>query len=128
MAKSVGQVQTQAINLIGKNTQIIGDINSPGDIRIDGELTGNINCQGKLIIGHSGSIKGEVWCTSCEIAGTVIGNLHISDQLNLKNSSHIEGEIEVQKLSIEPGAKFTGSCSMGKAESNEISQPKEKKE
>ena len=51
-----------SINLIGNGTTIIGDINSDGDVRIDGTLKGNISISGKLVVGSSGKIEGSVIC------------------------------------------------------------------
>jgi cytoskeletal protein CcmA (bactofilin family) len=51
-----------AINLISIGTDITGDIKSNGDIRIDGSLTGNLNTKGKVVIGATGKVKGEIIC------------------------------------------------------------------
>ena len=112
MAKIHTEIDTKVINLISKGTKIIGDIVSDGDIRIDGELSGNIQCKGRLVIGDSGFIQGEVKCSSSEISGEVKGKLIVAELLSLKGSSKINGDILTGKLSIEPGAVFSGSCQM----------------
>ena len=102
-----------AMNKIGDGTAIIGDINSNGDIRIDGTITGTVNCKGKLILGPSGSVIGDISCSNAEISGNIKGNLHVTELLNLKSSATVNGEISTGKLSIEPGANFSGTCIMG---------------
>jgi cytoskeletal protein CcmA (bactofilin family) len=102
-----------AMNKIGDGTSINGDINSNGDIRVDGSIVGIVNCKGKLILGPSGSVNGDIICANAEISGTVKGNLQVAELLNLKASAHVNGEISTGKLSIEPGANFSGSCVMG---------------
>jgi cytoskeletal protein CcmA (bactofilin family) len=102
-----------AMNKIGDGTAIIGDINSNGDIRIDGTITGTVNCKGKLILGPSGSVIGDISCSNAEISGNIKGNLQVTELLNLKLSATVNGEISTGKLSIEPGANFSGTCIMG---------------
>lgn len=104
----------QNINLISKGTNITGDIVAEGDIRIDGYLKGNIKSKGKLVIGPTGQIDGEIECTNVEISGKVDGKIIAFDLLTFKSSANVMGDINAAKLSIEPGSIFTGSCTMGK--------------
>ena len=101
-----------AINIISLGTEIIGDIKSTGDIRIDGSLKGNLNTKGKVVIGTTGKTNGEIVCKNSEILGTIEGRIVVGQLLTLKASSKILGDIETSKLSIEPGAIFTGTCKM----------------
>ena len=113
MAKNNETETAAAINLISNGTEITGDIKSTGDIRVDGTLTGSLNTKGKVVIGTTGKISGEVFCKNSEVSGTIEGKITVSQLLNLKASSLILGDITTSKLSIEPGAKFTGNCKMG---------------
>jgi cytoskeletal protein CcmA (bactofilin family) len=106
------------INLISNGTDITGDLKSTGDIRIDGSLTGNLNTKGKVVIGTTGKVKGEVICKNSEVAGVIEGKIIVGQLLNLKASSKIYGDIATSKLSIEPGAVFSGSCKMSDTEIN----------
>ena len=124
MAKSFNEIDSQSINLIGKGTQINGDMNSEGDIRIDGDLTGNIKCSGRLVVGTTGRVNGDINCKNCEIAGSLRGNLTILEALNLKASSNVKGDIYTGKLSIEPGSVFSGSCIMSEKSTNEENKVK----
>ncbi len=119
MAKENHEINPQVINLIAKGTRITGDIISDGDIRIDGELAGTLDTKGRLVIGASGRLDGEIKCKSCEIAGTHNGKLFIAELLSLKASSTVSGDIVTGKLSIEPGAYFAGTCTMGDESANQ---------
>ncbi|KUJ62565.1 hypothetical protein AR687_06950 [Flavobacteriaceae bacterium CRH] len=99
-------------NRIVEGTSIIGDIVSKADFRLDGELIGNFTSQGKLVIGASGVIKGEIICNNADIEGVFQGKIKVLEVLNIKASAHIHGEVAVGKLSIEPGAEFTATCTM----------------
>ena len=102
-----------AINMIGSGTIIAGDIQSKGDIRVDGTLKGSINTEGKVVLGANGTIEGDVICQDADISGTINAKITVSKLLSLKATARLNGDIVTSKLSIEPGATFTGSCSMG---------------
>lgn len=102
-----------SINLIGAGTSIEGDIQATSDIRIDGTLKGTINTKGKLVVGPSGNIEGEINCQQADISGNVRGKIVVAELLALKATAKLSGEITVGKLAIDPGADFSGTCSMG---------------
>jgi len=106
------------IILISNGTDITGDIKSSGDIRIDGSLSGNLNTKGKVVIGPIGKVKGEVICKNSEVSGIIEGKITVGQLLNLKVSSKIYGDIVTSKLSIEPGAVFSGNCKMSDTDNN----------
>ncbi|MBJ05090.1 MAG: cell shape determination protein CcmA [Flavobacteriales bacterium] len=111
MLKSTDK-QTE-VNSIAKQSKIEGTFSSDGDVRIDGYLNGALITKGKLVLGPNGVISGEVDCTNAIIAGEVKANIRVKELLTLKSTSRLSGEIIVGKLAIEPGAIFTGKCSMG---------------
>ena len=102
-----------AVNMIGGGTTINGDIESKSDIRIDGVLKGSVKTDGKLVVGASGIVEGDVFCANADVAGQINAKITVSQVLNLKSTSKLNGDIVTDKLSIEPGASFSGSCSMG---------------
>jgi len=103
---------SQSINIISEGTKIKGDVIANGDIRIDGELIGNISAKSKLVIGPKGKIEGQIICNNIEVSGFIKGKITASELINLKSTSQIVGDIIAGKLSIEPGAIFSGSCVM----------------
>lgn len=102
-----------SINLIGNGTGIVGDISSNGDMRIDGSLKGNIIISGKLVVGPSGNIEGNVQCQNADVSGEINGKITVNELLSLKASAKVLGDIVTGKISIEPNASFTGTCNMG---------------
>lgn len=107
------EIESKLPNMIGPGTKIVGDLHTNGDIRIDGNIEGNVNSKGKVVIGNNGIVKGEVICTNAEISGSLNGKVTASELLSLKATSKFNGEIKSGKLSIEPGAIFSGTCTMG---------------
>ena len=101
-------------NMIGKGTTITGDIETVGNLRIDGKLKGNIHAKAKVALGAEAQIIGNIYAQNAEIEGEVLGTLEISELLVLKGTAHIKGDIIIAgKLVVEAGAKFIGNCKMG---------------
>lgn len=100
-------------NHINSDTVIEGSIKATGNLRIDGTLRGNLECQGRVVIGGSGVVEGDIRCENAEIEGSIKANITVTELLTLKAKAKVQGDIVTKKLAIEPGATFTGSCSMG---------------
>ena len=99
-------------NRIVEATQIKGDIFSPADFRLDGELLGNFTSNGKLVIGPSGKVIGDIVCKNADIEGVFNGKITVHELLNIKASATVEGEVIIGKLAVEPGAYITATCVM----------------
>ena len=102
----------KALNTIAQDTKIKGNIESNGDIRLDGQLEGNLDCKGRVVVGPEAKVKGTIICKNAEIMGEIEGEIIVSDLLSLKSTANIAGDLTMGKLSVEPGAKFVGSCKM----------------
>ena len=106
-------VDTNSIDRIAEGSILEGNITSTKGIRVDGTIKGAVKCEGKVVVGKTGVVEGEIFCTSADLEGTLKSSIEVKDILELKSSSNLHGEITTGKLSIEPGATFTGSCKMG---------------
>jgi cytoskeletal protein CcmA (bactofilin family) len=99
-------------NRIVEATTITGDISSKADFRLDGNLIGNFHSEGKIVIGPLGRVKGDIICKNADIEGKFEGKIQVTELLNIKATARINGEVLVGKLSVEPGADFTATCTM----------------
>ena len=100
-------------NIIGKGTVLNGDIETYGNIRVEGKVIGNMKTKSKAACGHSSHIEGNILAQNAEVAGHVSGKVEVSEQLVLKPSAVIHGDIITNKLIVESGATFNGGCKMG---------------
>eukprot|EP00746_Dinoflagellata_sp_MGD_P081913 gnl/MRDRNA2_/MRDRNA2_32542_c0_seq1.p1 gnl/MRDRNA2_/MRDRNA2_32542_c0~~gnl/MRDRNA2_/MRDRNA2_32542_c0_seq1.p1 ORF type:complete len:150 (+),score=13.70 gnl/MRDRNA2_/MRDRNA2_32542_c0_seq1:41-451(+) len=112
MAKAT-EGDTPAYNLIDAGTTLTGDIKTKGNIRVDGTLAGSINAGGKVVVGPTGKVEGEIFCQNADISGMLKAKITVGELLSLKATANLLGEIITNKLAIEPGANFSGNCSMG---------------
>lgn len=99
-------------NFISQGTKIIGDFISEGDLRIDGTIEGNIKTAGKVVVGKSGVIKGNLEGTDAYFEGKFLGKLTLEGTLTLKETAQVEGDVVIGKLAVEPGAAFNATCVM----------------
>lgn len=100
-------------NNIGKGTVVEGNIETFGNIRIEGKVNGSIKSKSKVVLGQSSFIEGNIAAQNAEISGEVKGVVEISEQLVLRPSAVIDGDIITNKLIVESGATFNGGCKMG---------------
>jgi len=122
MAKN-REEEMPAINLLGVGTVVKGEIQVNGDFRIDGTLIGTIQCKGKVVVGSTGKIEGEITCQNADFSGDVKANTVVNELLTLKESARYAGDIRTGKLAIEPGAKFSGTCRMEPQGTQELKSP-----
>jgi cytoskeletal protein CcmA (bactofilin family) len=109
------------VNRICEGTEIKGMVKALTDFRIDGKIEGNVQCDGKMIIGEKGRVKGDIIAKNMEICGKVDGTIVTDGLLSLKSTAVFEGEITTGKLIIEVGAVFNGTCHMSQRNSEKPS-------
>ena len=110
MAKLETEVNVNAVSRISAGTIIKGEIVSPYDIRIDGTFEGKVQSKGRVVIGETAVIKGDIVCNDVDLWGSVEGNIFVKDTLALKEGCVVNGNLHIRKLSVELGATFNGNC------------------
>ncbi|MGK7395668.1 MAG: bactofilin family protein [Candidatus Cyclobacteriaceae bacterium M3_2C_046] len=100
-------------NIVGKGTFLEGNIETFGNIRVEGKIKGNVKSKSKVALGKSSQVEGNILAQNAEIAGEVKGIIEISEMLTLKPSAVINGDIITSKMVVESGAVLNGTCKMG---------------
>lgn len=98
---------------ISKGTVLEGNVETYGNIRVEGRLLGNIKSKSKVVLGEASFLEGSILSQNAEIAGEVKGTVEVSDVLILKPTALIHGDIITNKMIVESGASFNGQCRMG---------------
>jgi len=93
-------------SIIGEDLIITGNVDSKGEIQVDGEIRGDVHC-GSLLLGDKSTITGSVIAEDIVVRGKVIGSVR-GLRVTLQAQSHVEGDIYHQSLAIEQGAYFEG--------------------
>ena len=104
---------TNTIDRIAEGTTIEGAVNSTKSIRIDGKVKGSVFCAGRVVVGKTGLIEGEVDCDSADVEGTLNSTVKVKGLLELKSTAVINGDSQVGKLKVDPGAEINGKLDMG---------------
>lgn len=104
---------SNSANTISKETTIDGNVETTGNLRIEGKVKGNIRARSKVVLGISGEVEGKIYAQTADIEGTVKGMVQVEGLLTLKSNAHIKGDINTGKLIMEAGAVFDGRCKMG---------------
>ena len=114
MKKAVtANVGVQSSNILVQGTRMEGTMHTESDIRIDGVLVGSLKSKGKVIVGPSGQIDGDIQCVNAVIEGHFSGNLHVKELLQVKETAHVEGDVNTAKLVVHSGSMFNVNCRMG---------------
>ena len=120
--KTESAASPDKLNRLVEGTHVKGEIKTDSNFRLDGELVGTLNTLGKLVIGPTGRIEGEITCGNADIEGEIIGNIKVDGILLLKSTAKVKGNISALKVAIENGAQFNGNCYMG-ANPPDFAQP-----
>ena len=112
----------KAMTMFGQGTQLTGDVNSDGDIRVDGAVKGVLHSKAKIVIGVTGVVEGDLICQNATIDGKVNGNIMASELVILTKSAFVTGDIQLKKLVVEEGARFSGKCTMGSLKVSRIAE------
>ena len=111
--KKVAEDISNSSNIIGKGTVVEGSLETFGNIRIEGQVIGNVKTKSKIALGQSSKVDGNILAQNAEVAGEVKGKIETTELLLLRPTSIINGDIITNKLIVESGATFNGGCKMG---------------
>ena len=111
--KRVAEQISNSSNNIGKGTLLEGNVETFGNIRIEGKVVGNIKSKSKVVLGPSSHVDGNILAQNAEIEGEVKGFMEVTELLVLKPTAVIHGDITTNRLIVESGATFNGSVKMG---------------
>ncbi len=107
--------KSEETTIISSGVKIEGKITTNGNIRVDGELQGDITSQNNVIVGESGIVNGQINADVITIGGKVTGTVRSKEKLVLDAKGNLKGDIFTKTLVIEAGAMFDGKSTMGSA-------------
>ena len=116
--------------VLGVGSSFRGTMMISGTLRIEGEFEGDILSCERLEIGEHGVMRADVEVKTATIQGRVIGNIRALGLLEIKPGAKVEGDLTAMSVVLEPGAFFTGRCTMlengpDAVEIGDLSRPRE---
>lgn len=110
-APDPGAARNAGPSVISKALKITGQLESTEDIRIDGEVEGDIHGV-SVTVGSGAKVKGSVYGQTVELAGTIEGKIE-AKKVVLTSTAHMSGDVIHQDIKIESGAYIDGHCRPG---------------
>ena len=98
--------------IIGKSSEVVGDLAIQNSLRVDGKVKGNVHCTDTVIIGKGGMIEGHIAAKNVMLAGKVIGNISAESKVFLESTASVKGDVMSTRLVVDEGAVFDGKCAM----------------
>jgi cytoskeletal protein CcmA (bactofilin family) len=102
--------------VIGEHTKFNGNINAEGNVRIDGQLIGDVKSNGEVFIGSNSTITGDITSSQLTISGVVQGEVKVVGELKITETGNLVGDILVSSFIINKGGTFKGNCSINTAD------------
>ena len=112
--------ELESFTLIGLNSDFRGELNTKGELRVEGSINGPVNAD-SVILGQGATIKGEITAKRIIVEGTVEGNLKAKDFVQIKSTGKVFGEIFTDKISIMEGGVVNGKVQM-KGDESEVAE------
>jgi cytoskeletal protein CcmA (bactofilin family) len=111
MPSPMSTPQRQSETVIGPGIKIKGDLNGTSNIMVMGTLEGNVQLDGRVVVGAGGVLVGDITATNVVVEGAVTGNIDAQGKVELGSRSQTKGNIQAGTLSIQEGAYFEGRVS-----------------
>ena len=108
-----GGTKSEDTTIISYGVKIEGKVKSNGNIRVDGEIQGDIISKGNVSIGARAQVNGQINADTITISGKVSGVVIAKEKLLLDSKGNVKGDIFTKNLTIETGAKFDGNSRTG---------------
>lgn len=122
MAKREEYTDGAPETIVGASVKIEGDLQSEGDIKVDGLVAGKIKTSKNLYVGPMAKIEADVEAGNAVLSGIVKGDVKIKESLHIEETGKVDGNITCGRLMIAEGAHFSGQCTMPEPE-NTAGQP-----
>lgn len=115
--------KSEETTIISLGVKIEGKVKSNGNIRVEGQIEGDIMSQGSIVIGGNGEVNGQVNADVINIAGSVTGTVRAKNKLTIEEKGNLKGDIFTKTLVVKEGAQFDGKCKMGESSGSQTSEP-----
>lgn len=124
MFKNSGGTQNDLNGFLDRGSRLSGELRFESSFRIDGHFEGKISSSGRLIIGESGEVDGEIQVGHVAVSGQLRGTVKADEQIHIAAGGRVAADLETPSLLIEDGAQFDGRCSMRRDENSGEALPK----
>ena len=112
--------------LIDRGCEFEGNLNFEGVVQINGGFTGEINSDGRLVVGRDANLKAKVTVGDLIVEGRIEGDIEAKGKVEIRSCAVVLANVVTNSLVIEAGGVFNGQCKMEGAETYVASNTKDK--
>ncbi|MBS0622745.1 MAG: polymer-forming cytoskeletal protein [Verrucomicrobia bacterium] len=98
--------------VLGQGISIKGHLQFQRFLRVDGEFEGELESQGRIVVGPTGFVRANIEMREAIIEGRVEGNLKISGRLELRGEAKVFGNIEARVMMVDEGVTMVGQVTV----------------
>lgn len=109
---AAAEVEDRGTSVVDRNSEIEGTYNTSRDLRIEGVLTGSVNCDGVLFVADGADVDANVEAASIIVSGSLRGHIRCRGRLEITATGSVGGEVEAAALVIVEGARYEGQITM----------------
>lgn len=113
--------------LIGPDVVIRGDLEFSGGLYVEGRIIGKVtSADGKpasLVLAEQGSVEGEIHAPVVIINGTLTGDVHASERIELAQKARVEGNVHYTVVEMSAGAQLTGRLVHAQSQTRALPAP-----
>lgn len=104
-----------SLSIIGPGMEIVGDVVSDGDVRVQGRIQGTLRASGTVAIGKDGEVHGDLFANEAVVAGKIRGTLTAPERIHLQATCDVEGQVHAGSghFVLDEGGRFSGQVHMG---------------
>jgi len=111
------------ISIIGAGMKVVGNCETEGTLRIEGELEGTVRAGKAVVVGKDGVVRGDIYTQDAIIGGNVTGTVVAESRLELQATCVIDGEIKARRIKLDEGGKVNGEIRTGDVQSKPAPGP-----
>jgi cytoskeletal protein CcmA (bactofilin family) len=124
--KKRAAVDSKVVTVVGQGTHVTGEVKSKGTVRVEGMVSGHMECDDTIVIQETGKVEADLEASQIVISGEVRGNVFAHDRLEITSSGKLLGDIIAPRVAIAEGVLFEGKCTMKPPSETQTRKPQQK--
>lgn len=100
------------VTIVGQGAKLEGNVVSAGSLRIDGQVKGQINAEGDVLLSPQSQVEADIHAQNVVVGGRFKGKIDVKGRAEISRGGRVDGDITSKTLVVEEGAVFQGQSNM----------------
>ena len=101
-----------ALTIIATGTRLVGDVESDGVVKVEGEIAGTVRAERQVLVARGGVVRGDIITAEAVLGGEVQGGVTASDRVEVQAGAAVHGDIATERLIVQEGGEVNGLVKM----------------